>query len=188
MLRLFCGTLRYERPFKQDEFTYATDAFKAIRIPLSIFDSPYITPAKDMPKIAGVYDVKKEEKTKDFTLSIPDLLGAIALHDMYLDANTRCRECSGTGTGECPHCEQDMECEDCGGTGKSGEEKTMRQIKFNVDKILVEDIPFTTAYLHNIVLAALVNGDKALHFEVYGQKVMFRLSEGVEMLLMTQAY
>ena len=169
-LKMCCGLEKYRKwmnkPFRIDNYTYATDPHTLLRVPNSLLYTHYdeLPPRgfrQERDIILKIF--KAEECPYTFTQqSLRDLLNSLPQEDEY-EPREECPECEGVGELDCRHCGSTYQCDKCGGegfidkrklTGRKKPENTPVKIDkhvFQSDKLLkILDIAETLEYMGDI--------------------------------------
>lgn len=116
--------LKLSKPFIVGERTYATDTYRAISIKCA-YTGHYDT-MEENRRIAEIFEeirgYMQSERVGVVDLSeILEEIQPLKTAKKQERKDIKCKECGGSGTSECPHCNQDMDCEECDGDGNAVE-------------------------------------------------------------------
>jgi hypothetical protein len=127
ILKSFIGGYRFERPFTQGEYVYATDECILIRVRKDLAGGKY--PVRKKPQISGMFIEMTHEQTVTVRQLKKLISGATVIEEAQtLTVETKCNECDGGGR-VIWHYEgwrREDYCPVCDGRGAFYDEKTVK--------------------------------------------------------------
>lgn len=130
------------------------------------------------PSGRAIDNIFKQSGTIELSATVEEWVALEGEIKLPVHTVVKCDECDGTGTAECPHCEQDMDCEQCDGTGKvDGEELPTPRY------VLVNGTTWFDTRIVCPILRVVDSGPMVMHFAGNDKPSKF-IGDGWEMLAM----